>query len=60
MSERARCCEGVLMDRVTLRMREERVDRLDRAVEAGHAPNRSELIRQAVEEHLDDEYEVSA
>lgn len=54
MSERARSYDGVLMDRVTLRMREGRVDRLDRAVEAGHAPNRSELIRQAVEAHLDD------
>jgi antitoxin ParD1/3/4 len=41
------------MDRVTLRMSDRQVERVEALVEAGAFPSRSEAIRQAVRELLD-------
>jgi len=42
------------MKRVTLRVPEAKVDELDRQVDAGEFPNRSEAIRTAIRDLLDD------
>lgn len=42
------------MERITLRVPEAQLDELERHVEAGHFPNRSEGIRTAIRDMLDD------
>jgi transcriptional regulator, CopG family len=42
------------MERVTLRIPKQQVEQVERMVETGEYPNRSEAIRSAVREMLDD------
>ena len=43
------------MERVTLRIPEQQIERVEQLVERGEYPNRSEAIRSAVRELVDDE-----
>lgn len=42
------------MERVTLRIPEQQIEEVERMVETGQFPNRSEAIRSAVREMLDE------
>ena len=43
------------MERVTLRIPKEQIEEVERMVDTGEYPNRSEAIRAAVREHLNDQ-----
>jgi antitoxin ParD1/3/4 len=43
------------MERVTLRIPEQQIDEVEQMVETGKFPNRSEAIRSAVREMLDEQ-----
>ncbi|AEN06685.1 ribbon-helix-helix domain-containing protein [Halolamina sp.] len=43
------------MERVTLRIPKQQIDRVEQLVERGEYPNRSEAIRAAVRQLVDDE-----
>ena len=45
------------MDRVTLRIPEQQIEAVEQLVETGQYPNRSEAIRSAVRELVDEEFE---
>lgn len=45
------------MDRVTLRIPEQQIEAVERLVETGQYPNRSEAIRSAVRNLVDEEFE---
>lgn len=44
------------MERATIRVPEQQLDRVETLVEAGNYPNRSEAIRAAIRQLLEDEY----
>lgn len=44
------------MDRVTLRIPEQQIEAVEQLVETGQYPNRSEAIRSAVRELVEDEF----
>lgn len=46
--------KGNNMERVTLRIPEQQIEEVERMVETGQFPNRSEAIRAAVREMLDE------
>ncbi len=46
------------MDRVTLRIPEQQIEAVEQLVETGQYPNRSEAIRSAVRELVDEEFET--
>ena len=47
------------MDRVTLRIPEQQIEAVEQLVETGQYPNRSEAIRSAVRELVDEEFEAT-
>ena len=46
------------MDRVTLRIPEQQIEAVEQLVETGQYPNRSEAIRSAVRDLVDQEYDA--
>lgn len=46
------------MERVTLRIPKQQIDAVEQMVESGQYPNRSEAIRSAVREMIEEEGEV--